>query len=358
MRYTGARAVLLEEFVQIAHRLLVAEPENPPGLRAARVDPALNGLQVGRTGATVERIAFAVDACQETMQRAADWGADLLFVHHGLFWGRPLALTGTHLERVRLLLEHDLALYALHLPLDCHPTLGNNAGLADALDLRERTPFGDYRGVLIGVQGRLPAPLPLGEIADRLFGGEHNCLAVLPFGPDRIERVALVSGGGTSELDGAIAAGADLFVTGDASHENYHAALEAGIHVRVGRSLRVGGVRRARGCQAAGRRSGRANHPDRRGDGTVSTYPATRRPAARQRRLLPLILAPVILLADQASKALAIASLAPGRPHEVIGTCCASPWCRTRPSPSPSATPCRSNCAGPCSWFCRWWCWW
>ena len=234
MRYTGARAVLLEEFVQIAHRLLVAEPENPPGLRAAHVDPALNGLQVGRTGATVERIAFAVDACQETIQRAADWGADLLFVHHGLFWGRPLALTGTHLERVRLLLQHDLALYALHLPLDCHPTLGNNAGLADALDLRERAPFGDYRGVLIGVQGRLPAPLSLGEIADRLFGGEHNCLAVLPFGPDRIERVALVSGGGTSELGGAIAAGADLFVTGDASHENYHAALEAGIHMVSG----------------------------------------------------------------------------------------------------------------------------
>ena len=75
--------------------------------------------------------------------------------------GRPLALTGTHLARVRLLLEHDLALYALHLPLDCHPTLGNNAGLADALDLRERAPFGDYRGVLIGIQGRLPAPLSL-----------------------------------------------------------------------------------------------------------------------------------------------------------------------------------------------------
>ena len=225
---------MLEEFVQIAHRLLVAEPDNPAGVRAARVDPALNGLQVGRTGASVARIAFAVDACQETMQRAADWDADLLFVHHGLFWGRPLALTGTHLERVRLLLEHDLALYALHLPLDCHPTLGNNAGLADALDLRERAPFGEYRGVSIGIQGRLPEPLPLGAVADRLFGGEHNCLAVLPFGPQRIDRVALVSGGGTRDLDSAIAAGADLFVTGDASHENYHAALEAGIHVVSG----------------------------------------------------------------------------------------------------------------------------
>jgi len=233
LRYIGG-AVLLEEFVQIAYRMLVAEPENPAGVRADRVDVAMNGLQVGRSDTTVARIAFAVDACQETIQRAGDWDADLLFVHHGLFWGRPLALTGTHLARVRALLEHDLALYALHLPLDCHPTLGNNAGLADALDLGERAPFGDYRGVPIGIQGRLPEPLSLAEAADRLFGGEHNCLAVLPFGPERIERAALVSGGGTRDLDAAIAAGADLFVTGDASHENYHAALEAGINVLSG----------------------------------------------------------------------------------------------------------------------------
>ena len=226
--------MLLEEFDRIAYSLLVATPENPGGADAARVDAALNGLQVGRSDATIGRIACAVDACLETMQRAVDWQADLLFVHHGLFWGRPLALTGTHLARVRLLLEHDLALYAMHLPLDCHPTLGNNAGMSDALDLRERTPFGNYRGVSIGVQGRLPEPQPLARITDLLFGGEHNCLAILPFGPPSIERVALVSGGGTRELDAAIAAGVDLFVTGDATHENYHAALEAGIHVVSG----------------------------------------------------------------------------------------------------------------------------
>lgn len=234
LRYNLAKAVLLEEFLQVAHRLLVAAPENPAGVQAVRVDVAMNGLQVGRTDATVARIAFAVDACQETIERAADWNADLLFVHHGLFWGRPLALTGSHLARVRSLLEHDLALYALHLPLDCHPTLGNNAGLADALELAEREPFGEYRGVSVGIQGRLPEPLSLAQAAGRLFDGEHNCLAVLPFGPERIERVALVSGGGNRDLDAAIAAGADLFVTGDASHENYHAALEAGIHVLSG----------------------------------------------------------------------------------------------------------------------------
>ena len=178
------------------------------------------------------RIAFAVDACQETIQRAGDWDADLLFVHHGLFWGRPLALTGTHLARVRALLEHDLALYALHLPLDCHPTLGNNAGLADALDLGERAPFGEYRGVPIGIQGDCRSRCR-GGTADRLFGRRAHCWRAA-VGPERIERAALVSGGGTRDLDAAIAAGADLFVTGDASHENYHAALEAGINVLSG----------------------------------------------------------------------------------------------------------------------------
>ena len=224
----------LDEFEQVAHTLLLAGPENTGGAQAERVDPALNGLQVGRVGTEVTRIAFAVDACLETFQRAVDWGAELLFVHHGLFWGRPLALTGTHLARVRLLLEHDLALYAMHLPLDCHPTLGNNAGMARALDLRERTPFGEYRGAMIGLRGSLPEPGPLADVADTLFGGERNCLAVLPFGRERIERVALVSGGGNRDLDAAIAAGVDLFVTGDAAHENYHAALEAGINVVSG----------------------------------------------------------------------------------------------------------------------------
>ena len=234
VRYTARTIVQLDEFEQIAHTLLLAGAENAGGAQAARVDPALNGLQVGRVGTEVTRIAFAVDACVETFQRAGDWGAELLFVHHGLFWGRPLALTGTHLARVRLLLEHDLALYAMHLPLDCHPTLGNNAGMAAALELRERAPFGEFRGVMVGLQGRLPEPCPLADVTDALFGGERNCLAVLPFGPDRVERVALVSGGGTRDLAAAIAAGVDLFVTGDAAHETYHAALEAGINVVSG----------------------------------------------------------------------------------------------------------------------------
>ena len=224
----------LDEFDQIAHTLLLAGPENAAGAQALRVDSALNGLQVGRVGTEVTRIAFAVDACLETFQRAVDWGAELLFVHHGVFWGRPLALTGTHLARVRLLLAHDLALYAMHLPLDCHPTLGNNAGMAAVLDLRERAPFGEFRGVMVGLQGRLPEPRPLAQVTDALFGGQRNCLAVLPFGPDQVERVALVSGGGTRDLEAAIAAGVDLFVTGDAAHETYHAALEAGINVVSG----------------------------------------------------------------------------------------------------------------------------
>lgn len=104
----------------------------------------------------------------------------------------------------------------------------------EALELQSRTPFGEYRGAMIGLQGSLPEPRSLADVAAALFGGTRNCLAVLPFGREMIERVALVSGGGTRDLDAAIAAGVDLFVTGDAAHENYHAALEAGVNVVSG----------------------------------------------------------------------------------------------------------------------------
>ena len=98
--------------------------------RFRSIDDSLNGLQVGRSDGPVERIAFAVDACAETIRRAKDSGAQALFVHHGLFWGKPVPLVGAMRARVAELLSADLALYACHLPLDAHPELGNNAVLA------------------------------------------------------------------------------------------------------------------------------------------------------------------------------------------------------------------------------------
>jgi dinuclear metal center YbgI/SA1388 family protein len=194
-------------------------------------DVAINGLQVARSAPELSRLAFAVDASLESFRRAVGAGADLLFVHHGLFWGARAPLSGTLYERVRFLIEHDLALYAVHLPLDAHPELGNNIGLARRLGLASVEPFGAYRGMRIGFKGKLDPPQSLERIAALV---SPRPLSLLPFGPTEIRSVGIVSGGDPHAVSQAIDEGLDLFVTGDASHEIYHEALEARINVLSG----------------------------------------------------------------------------------------------------------------------------
>ena len=150
------------------------------------IDSSLNGLQVTRHTTEISRVAFAVDACLETFRRAVEQQADMLFVHHGIFWGHESRLTGTHYERIRFLIENDLALYAVHLPLDMHPEFGNNAGMAAALGLVELRPFGTYKGQTIGCAGRLPQPRSIEQVAQTLFGGSEHTLGILPFVKCRI----------------------------------------------------------------------------------------------------------------------------------------------------------------------------
>jgi dinuclear metal center YbgI/SA1388 family protein len=197
-------------------------------------DKSLNGLQVGRSKPEIARAAFSVDASLQSFERAVAAGADVLVVHHGLFWGAPLAVTGDHRRRLQYLLDHDLALWASHLPLDAHAVLGNNAGMAQALGLTDVQPFGDYRGTKIGVKGRLPAPLTLDRVCEVLFHGRENALQVLPFGKREVITVGLVSGGAAHDVRDAIDEGLDLFITGDADHTIHHTALEAGIDVISG----------------------------------------------------------------------------------------------------------------------------
>ncbi len=199
-----------------------------------RIDPsdiALNGLQVARKKRELKRIAFAVDACMESFKRAVQMGADLLFVHHGLFWGKPYRLEGMLYERIRFLIENDLALYGVHLPLDMHPQYGNNAGIAESIGLEEVEPFGDYHGVKIGLKGILPRTMKLDEITQRISSDNSKPLRVLPFGSVGIRRMGIVSGGAPEMVGQAVTEGLDLYVTGDASHTVYHEALERGINV-------------------------------------------------------------------------------------------------------------------------------
>jgi len=197
-------------------------------------DKSMNGLQVGRQDQEVRRVAFAVDASLQSFERALAVGAEMLVVHHGLFWGSPLPVVGDHRRRLKFLFDNDLALWASHLPLDAHPTVGNNAGLERALGLLNLATFGEYRGVKIGFKGELPQPLTLDRVCELLFQGRENVLQILPFGKSEIVSVGLVSGGATAEVGQAIDEGLDLYITGDADHTVYHQALEAGINVISG----------------------------------------------------------------------------------------------------------------------------
>ncbi len=191
-------------------------------------DVAINGLQVARGGPEISRAVFAVDASIESFRRAVAAGGQLLFVHHGLFWGIQLPLRGTLYDRVRFLVQNDLALYAVHLPLDAHPDLGNNIGIVRRLGLTSIEPFGVYHGMRIGFKGRLAEPQSLERLAALI---SPRPLSLLPFGRPDIRSVGIVSGGDPHAVSQAIDEGLDLFVTGDASHEVYHEALEAGINV-------------------------------------------------------------------------------------------------------------------------------
>ena len=206
----------------------------------ADVDASANGLQVGPDEAEVERVAVAVDAAEATIEAAADAGADILVVHHGISWGGIERVTGSTYDRVAALIEHDLALYVSHLPLDGHPDLGNAAGVADELGLGDTAPFGEIGPVTIGTIGELDAPRSAASIRETLDGfegqpeGEASPTRVLDFGPEEVERVAVVTGSGVDWLDEAVAAGADALITGEGKQQVYHDAREAGVTVFLG----------------------------------------------------------------------------------------------------------------------------
>lgn len=190
---------------------------------------ALNGLQVdGRR--KVRRIGAATDACRATIDLAVEARCDLLMVHHGLFWGGARPLVGPLYERLRRLFESGMGLYSVHLPLDAHPEVGNNALLAAEFELREVTPFGTLGGSDgIGVIGTVDASRA--ELAARAEAACGQRPIVIPGGPERAARLAIISGGAGSRIEAAARAGADTFLTGEGTHHTYHEAMELGINV-------------------------------------------------------------------------------------------------------------------------------
>ena len=199
----------------------------------ADVDASANGLQVGSDRGEVEHVAFAVDAADATIEAAADEAADVLVVHHGLSWGGIDRVTGRSYDRIAALADRDTALYVSHLPLDGHQQLGNAAGVAEFLDVREREPFATMGGEPIGQRGTLSTPKSaqrLKEELDELPQGAGET-RLLPFGPEEASEVAIVTGSGVDFLDDALAAGVDTLVTGEGKQQVYHQARESGVNV-------------------------------------------------------------------------------------------------------------------------------
>lgn len=197
--------------------------------RSFSADVSMNGIQVQNSAPAakdVKKVAFAVDACLETIEKAAEAGADILFVHHGLFWGSPMTVTGSHYDRLKALMDADMALYASHIPLDANPECGNNYGLAEDLGLTELEPFGVWRGMTVGVRGVFRNPVSIEQLAEKLAPEGERCNVILPFGPSEIRTAAVITGDGGSDAEAAADAGVDVFITGEAGHTCYHMAKE------------------------------------------------------------------------------------------------------------------------------------
>ncbi|TDU81703.1 dinuclear metal center YbgI/SA1388 family protein [Prosthecobacter fusiformis] len=194
---------------------------------------AVNGLQLANRKGEITRIAAAVDATLPVVKKAIATGADMLIVHHGMFWSGLQPWTGATFERMRLAIENDLAIYSVHLPLDVHPQLGNNAQIAKAMQLVPGGNFLDYKGMPVGVTCELV--MPLDEVVSRFteaLGGSrvHLCAG----GPQSTRKIGICSGGSGSEVAAAAKAGVDTFITGEGPHWSYTLAEELGINVLYG----------------------------------------------------------------------------------------------------------------------------
>ena len=203
-------------------------------LRTAEIgdyDGAVNGLQVENSGA-VTRIAAAVDASLATIKLAVASKADLLVVHHGLFWKPTVPWTGKRREMLALLIENNLAVYSSHLPLDAHRALGNNAQLCAALGFKKLKPFFFERGSYIGWQTR--QNISRAELAERLTNVLGGPATLLAGGPEKCERIGVVTGGAGAELKIAAKERVDTFITGEGPHWTHALAEEAGLNVFYG----------------------------------------------------------------------------------------------------------------------------
>lgn len=189
-----------------------------------------NGLQVeGRQ--QIRRVVSGVTACQALLDAAVVEEADAVLVHHGYFWkGEDSRIAGMKKQRLHTLLRHDLNLFAYHLPLDAHPTLGNNAALARVLDLEIEAGLEQDNPLSVGLVGRLPTPMKAEEFADHVAGRLGREVMHVGETEDEIDSIAWCTGAAQGFIEQAQARGVDAYLSGEISEPTTHVARETGIH--------------------------------------------------------------------------------------------------------------------------------
>jgi len=188
-----------------------------------------NGLQVeGKSN--IKKIVTAVSASIELFNKAIEQKADAIIVHHGIIWNyeRPV-YKSSYRERIKILLDNNISLFAYHLPLDAHPTVGNNAQLAKLLGLKSCKPFGDHKGQIIGIKGKI-AKISKEKFFEKVKNIVQRELLVFPYGPKFITNVGIVSGGAQKEFSQAISENLDAYITGEVSEHIKYLSQEEKVH--------------------------------------------------------------------------------------------------------------------------------
>lgn len=195
-----------------------------------------NGLQVeGKTD--IKRVAFAVSATRESLEKSLAWKADALVVHHGIFWRHQGArtVTGPWGERVKQCVKHDLNLIAYHLPLDANKEVGNAVALGKEIGLTNLEPFGMYKKQPLGAKGTLPTPIPASDLRIKLTQIlNHSIILASPDEKKLVHSIGIITGGANNEWTHAMNDKLDAYITGEISEYNWHDCIEAGLHFYAG----------------------------------------------------------------------------------------------------------------------------
>ncbi len=192
-------------------------------------DSSMNGLQVEGKD-KIDNVVVGVSANEQLFAKAAEAKADMIIVHHGMFWDSTFPIKGYARERLWTLLKNNMNLLAYHLPLDMHPIVGNNAQILKLFKVKHPEPFGKYKGVNIGYKGELSSPVRLEHVMDLLR--HHLCSNPLAyaFGKEHITKIGVVSGGAADIVYQAIEDDLDLFITGETTEYVQELAREAGMN--------------------------------------------------------------------------------------------------------------------------------